>query len=343
MSIEKFLVPKPLSGGLILSYRCSGECKHCMYFGTPKWNNIWINQRDLEKILVKLSENIEASPYGPNNVSLNYGLHLTGGEPFLNYDILLKSVQIANEFQIPSLFVETNCFWCKTDELTKEKLTELRNNGLKGILISVNPFILEHIPFEKTERAIRLSKDIFGKNVMIYQLFYYYQFKGLGLKEKLPLEQYLKIMHIDDLQKKVELFKMGRAVYSLQHLYKKHPPSSFFNENCYSELVRNWHNHFDNYGNYIPGYCGGLSWGDIRDLDSLSNEGIDLEDFPVLKCLIRGSMKDLYHYVINNFEYQEVPDGYISKCHLCTDIRRKIALNTDKIKELNPREFYFHI
>jgi len=343
MILKKLLVPKPFSGGLILSYRCSGECKHCMYFGTPKWENIWISEKDLEIILEKLSEFIKPSPYGSENVSLNYGLHITGGEPFLNYNILLKSIQLGNELKIPSLFVETNCYWCKNDEITKEKLNELRRNGLKGILISVNPFILEHIPFEHTERAIKKSKDIFGNNVMIYQKYYYYQFKSLGIKEKFSIEQYLRKVDINDLQKKFELFQMGRAAYKLQDFYKKHPSNFFFKENCQLDLVRNWHNHFDNYRNYMPGYCGGLSWGNIRNLDSLCNEGINLDDFPVFRCLILGNMKDLYDYSVENFDFRENSDGYISKCHLCTDIRRKIVIETNKIKELKPREFYFHI
>jgi hypothetical protein len=314
-----------------------------MYFCSPKWDNFWINDKDLEAILEKLSGSIVSSPYGPENVSLNYGLHITGGEPFLNYNLLLKSIQIANEFQIPSLFVETNCYWCRNEESTKKTLNELKNIGLKGILISVNPFILEHVPFERTERAIRISKDIFGNNVIVYQKYYYHQFKSLEIKEKLSIEEYLKQIDINKLQKHVELFKMGRTVYNLQNLYEKYPPHYFFDENCTPELVRPWHNHFDNYGNYMPGYCGGLSWGKIRNLDSLCNEGIDLEEFPILKSLILGNLKDLHSFAVENFNYQDLTDGYISKCHLCLDIRRKIALETDKIKELNPREFYYHI
>ncbi|MFX1495498.1 MAG: hypothetical protein ACFFBZ_14535, partial [Promethearchaeota archaeon] len=73
--MKKFLVPKPYSGGLILSYKCSGECKHCMYFGSPKWNANWMDEKELEKTLRILSNFIASSPYGSNNVSLNNGLH----------------------------------------------------------------------------------------------------------------------------------------------------------------------------------------------------------------------------------------------------------------------------
>ncbi len=89
-----------------------------------------------------------ANPY----MSLNHGLHFSGGEPFLNFKLLLKAVEIAETLKIPSTFVETNCFWCKTDALIRERLQILKDNGLKGILISVNPFYTEYVPFERTDR-----------------------------------------------------------------------------------------------------------------------------------------------------------------------------------------------
>ncbi|MFX0041478.1 MAG: hypothetical protein ACFE8L_01080 [Candidatus Hodarchaeota archaeon] len=341
--MRRFYVPEPNSGGLILSYKCSGECKHCMYLCSPKWSNDWINKKDLESLLTNLSERIQPAPFGADNVSLNYGLHLTGGEPFLNYDLLLNSIEIANNLRIPSLFVETNCYWCQNDNVTKEKLLKLKKAGLKGILISVNPFILEYVPFEHTKRAIKFSTEIFGDNLMIYQIYYYHQFINLNINESLPLEKYLKLTSLNDLKRKVEFFWMGRAPYKLQELYKKYPLKQFLNENCASELVRSWHCHFDNYGNYMPGYCGGLSWGNVRQLNSLCDEGIDIDNYPILKALIFGKLNDLYSLAVERFGYKEIPEGYISKCHICFDIRRKMISKINEFKELKPIEFYIHI
>ena len=36
--------------------------------------------------------------------------------------------------------------------------------------------------------------------------------------------------------------------------------------------------------------------------------------------------------------YQERPEGYVSPCHLCLDIRRHLVERD--FEELNPREFY---
>ena len=118
----------------MLSYKCSASCRHCMYACSPKWESDWIKKDDLIYGLSKLSSSIKPSPLGGHSVSLNYGMHFTGGEPFLNFELLLGAVEIAERFQIPSTFVETNCFWCVDDEATREKLRLLKE--LLGILLS---------------------------------------------------------------------------------------------------------------------------------------------------------------------------------------------------------------
>lgn len=91
----------------------------------------------------------------------------------------------------------------------------------------------------------------------------------------------------------------------------------------------------DNYGNFVPGYCGGLSLGDARDLPALY-QGIALERRPVLKALLTD-LKDLYRLGLA-YGYQE-REGYISKCHLCLDIRRHLV-RRDEFPELQPATFY---
>jgi len=126
-------IPRPISGGLMLSYKCPVECRHCMYACSPKWAGNWITVDQLEKYLPQLAKVIKPSPYGRQYMSLNHGLHFSGGEPFLNFKLLLKAVEIADTLDVPSTFVETNCFWCKNDEFTRQRLQVLKENGLKWI------------------------------------------------------------------------------------------------------------------------------------------------------------------------------------------------------------------
>ncbi len=338
--MNSLLVPRPVSAGVFLSYKCSGECRHCMYACSPAWGADWIPERDLEKILIQLSDTILPNPLGSDRVGINYGLHFTGGEPFLNFDLLLKAVEMAHGFEIPSIFVETNSFWCINDEGTREKLLQLRNSGLDGILVSVNPFILEQVPFERTERAVRISREVFGENLIVYQDVFYHQFKDFDLRGRLSFEEYLQRVGVGGLRF-VELIPMGRAVYALEFLYRKFPAEHFFGESCGDSLTREWHVHVDNYGNYLTGYCGGLSLGDAGDLDSICG-GITLEDYPILEALVTD-LEKLYVLGVEDFGYTERGEGYISKCHLCLDIRKHIAQQTGEFKELSPREFYFRL
>lgn len=337
--VKKLSIPEPISGGLLLSYKCTSECKHCMYAGSAEWDADWISRKDAEKILTQLSGKIKPSPYGSDKVGVNYGLHFTGGEPFLNFGLLLECARIASQLQIPSTFVETNCHWCTSDEVTRNKLDQLKSAGLNGILISVNPFILEHIPFERTERALRCSTEVFGDNTMVYQEFFYHQFKKLGIKKTLPFEIYVDKAGLEGLYY-AELLPMGRLLYTLGHLFKRYPAKHFFSESCQQELERDWHVHVDNYGNYMTGYCGGISLGDARDM-SVLYQGIDLGDYPVLEALMTN-MKKLYK-LGKKLGYKESPEGYISKCHLCTDIRKHLIRQPAEFKELGPKKFYSQI
>ncbi len=341
----KIKIPSPISGGLILSYKCSAQCNHCIYACSPKWDADWISEENMERILDGLAGNILPNPNGPETTGLNYGLHFTGGEPFVNFDLLCRAVEIANELDIPSTFVETNGFWCANDKDTKEKMQTLYNKGLKGIMISVNPFYLEFVPFERTERAVRIALEVFGLNTMIYQIEYFKRFKEWGIKDQVSFKDYLMLENNNDLFRNVEFFVSVRAPYRLnkylEDLIPKHPPSYFFNMPCVPEFLRSWHNHFDNYGNYLPGYCGGLSLGSCLDLKNLLREGIEIEEYPILRFFVNNDMGGLFTFA-KEFGYKEPREGLFSKCHLCIDIRKHLVDRGD-FKELKPGQFYLYL
>jgi hypothetical protein len=311
-----------------------------MYACSPRWSEDWIKKEDAERVLTLLADKIRESPFGSDGISINSGLHFTGGEPFLNFSLLTELVRIAKRLDIPSTFVETSCFWCVDDDITRMRFKELKDAGLNGMLVSVNPFILEKVPFERTQRCIEISETVFGGNIIIYQELFYEIFRKLNLKNTLPFETFLRRMG-GNILSYVEMLPMGRAVYTLGRLYMRYPARQFFGKTCIDELTRGWHIHVDNYCNYMAGYCGGISLGDARNLDLLL-QGVDLEDKPILESLVTD-LKRLYDFGNKRFNYKELSDGYISKCHLCLDIRRHIAQQTEEFKELRPRKFYYQV
>ncbi|MHC4665977.1 MAG: hypothetical protein ACYS9T_08485 [Planctomycetota bacterium] len=337
--MKKLIVPEPVSAGLLLSYKCDSGCKHCMYACSPKWDANWVSEADMISYLSQLSGKIKPSSYGTKHVDLNSGLHFTGGEPFLNFDLLVKAVQIAHESGLPSTFVETNCNWCIDDDIAEDRLRQLRDAGLNGMMISVNPFVLEHVPFARTKRAITIGRKIFGKNTMVYQRFFYSQFMDLGLDGTLSFEDYIRKAGIEGLHY-AELIPMGRLPYKLAHLFARRKAKSFLSQSCRHQLTSPYHIHIDNYGNYIGGFCAGISLGDARQLDAIF-KGVDLDKRPVLKALVTG-MEQLYR-LGKEFGYEDLPDGYASACHLCMDIRKHLVRQTDEFQELAPRQIYFRI
>ena len=48
--MSRVRVPRPISGGLLLTYKCSAACRHCMYACSPKWRADWISGEDLEEL-----------------------------------------------------------------------------------------------------------------------------------------------------------------------------------------------------------------------------------------------------------------------------------------------------
>lgn len=44
----KIKAPPPASAGLMLSYKFSAECRHCMYACSPQWEGDWISTDDIE-------------------------------------------------------------------------------------------------------------------------------------------------------------------------------------------------------------------------------------------------------------------------------------------------------
>jgi hypothetical protein len=338
-------IPSPVSGGLILSYKCNASCRHCMYACNSRWKADWIREENLQKMLAQLAGKIQPAPGGPESIGLSHGLHFTGGEPFLNFELLCRATEIASEMGIPSLFVETNCVWSVNDEITREKLHILKERGLKGIMISVNPFYLEFVPFERTERAIRCALEVFGYNTFVYQVEYYRQFLEMGIRDTMPYDSYLELEKRTGSAMNTEFFMMGRAPFSLtgnlEGTFPRFPAGRLSGQSCSPEFLRSWHNHFDNYGNYMPGFCGGISLGDTRHLDEILECGIDLEKYPVLKFLILEDFHGLVQFA-GDYGYQVNDAGYYSKCHLCADLRRFLVAKDD-FAELEPKAFYSNL
>ena len=272
------------------------------------------------------------------------GFHLGGGEPFLDFDKLLRVQRLATEFGIPIEYVETNVGWCTSEEIANERFTQLKDAGLRCVLISSSPFHAEYIPLSRIITAVKVGYEVFGPNgVILWIPEFYRQLSEIRTDGLISLDEYIE--HVGKgvarvmLRSEYSLITGGRIGYELADLYERGPAECCQNDQCKPELLESGHVHFDPYGNLIPSFCAGISLGDARDLESLMNN-LDLNRLPIVQVLAESGPYALYEFAVRELGYQPLKKGYVGKCHLCVDVRRWIKSVTDEFAELATAEYY---
>lgn len=324
----------PQDIGVILSYRCQCACKHCLYNCGPAWRD-WISPDELRQLLTAVA-----------SLGDDTQVHITGGEPFLNFPLALQATMIAAELDIPR-YIETNAGWCTQPDQVRDRFETLRQAGLQAILISCSPFHAETIPPHRTFTAIDIAMRVFGSHrVMVYLPEWIDYIGRFDTHQTVPLERYIQAYGLEPagllFWDGYGLISGGRAGYQLGYLTDKCLPEEYQFQNCRAELLYAHHSHFDLYGNFIPSFCGGLSLGDWHELTRILSE-FSVGKYPALiAILIDKGPYGLYELAAREFDYHPLADGYAGKCHLCVDIRRHLV-QYDLFPELKPHEFYRQI
>jgi hypothetical protein len=270
-------------------------------------------------------------------------VHFTGGEPFLHFDLLLEGVRWAVDRGIVN-YVETSASWCIDDEDVIQRFAELKQAGMQAVLISCSPFHAEKIPPARTLRAVKASLEIFGsRGTIVYQPEYLQIIQLFDMDRPTPLSRYEQEFGVEEagriLWQGYGIISGGRSGYKLGHLVPKYPAESFAGMNCARDILFAHHSHFDLYGNYISGFCGGLTIGSWRELPHV------LKNFrtgcypPLIENLIEHGPYGLAQMAQEGHGYLPDHAGYTGKCHLCVDVRSHLVQVVD-FHELRPLRFY---
>ena len=329
--IEDTLMLCPSDVGIILSYQCQAACKHCLYNCGPTRRD-WMAESQLREVF----EAVLSLPQ-PAQV------HITGGEPFLRFDLLVEAVRLATELGIPR-YVETNAGWCVSESLATRRLTTLREAGLQALLISCSPFHAESIPPARTRLAYEKAVEVLGLDrVILYLPEWLRRIEQFGAEQPTSLRAYVEALGLADagrlLWQGYGLISGGRSGYELGYLADLRPADAFRGQDCRAEILYAQHSHMDLRGNFIPGFCGGLALGDWHDLSGLRVRFRNGQYPPLAGILVAGGPFALYEMVRHQTGYQPlaaeyvpqaaeyVPQaaGYAGKCHLCVDVRRALA------------------
>jgi hypothetical protein len=272
-----------------------------------------------------------------------FHLHITGGEPFLNFPLLLYAVEEAAKLGI-HCYAETDAGWCVDEKQVRKRFLILRQAGLQLILISCSPFHAEVISPRRTLLAVAMALEVFGpRRVIVYTSEWLDLFQRFSLDSTIPLEWYVDSFGLEPaglmFWEGYYLISGGRSGYRLGRYTDRKPASAFRYENCFKDILTAGQAHFDLYGNFIPGFCGGLSIGDWHSLpDLLANARSGW--FPqLISLLIESGPYGLAEMARKEHGYRPLRGGYAGKCHLCVDVRRHLHA-TGGFTELKPDGFY---
>jgi hypothetical protein len=271
------------------------------------------------------------------------GLWLTGGEPFLNFPLLLQAVGAASRFQIPC-YVETSAGWCLQGQLVYERFSQLRDAGLQAIVISCSPFHAAVIPLKRTLLAIAIALEVFGPDrVIVSRVEWLDQLRRFSFDEAIPLDQYIQsygrgpagVMFWEGYR----LIAGGRSGFRLGYLTQRRPVQAFEAENCLPEVLYPRQVFFDLFGNFIPSCCSGLSLGAWSQALHLREEFDPDNLSPLISILVKSGPYGLFTLARDQYEYKPQRSGYVGKCHLCVDVRHHLAMN-GIFPELAPQQYY---
>lgn len=322
-------VPPLRSGGLMLTYRCSSACRHCLYRCSPVRADRFIDLDTADRALAALTRERSLE-----------GIHLAGGEATLRMDLLLAVIRLAVRRGVPLDYLETNAAWCTDREVAQDGMRRLKEAGLHAVLVSASPYHNEFVPFHATRAAVEASRKVFGaRGTHVYTARAYEMLSALPGDGCHPLSEQLRAWGLeDDPQGALRVHPVvagGRAVEGLRSAWPAQPAAAFDGLDCYEELTSTSHFHLDPDGNLFTGICPGLVVANIDDL----HPGITVDSSPVFSCLATEGPLGLMRLALTRHGYVERPDGFVSRCDLCFDVRRHLQA-TGLYPELRPADLY---
>jgi hypothetical protein len=240
------------------------------------------------------------------------------------------------EGMLPLGKLETNGFWCKSDKLARERMTEIKNFGIDTLLISCDPFHQEFVPIEAVKMAERVGNEVFGEGVVKIgpRDFFDNPIEMMNLTEEEKTEVFRGVIEARPMR------MIGRAAQTLSHLVENHPKERFTNDRCGRKLLWKKSIHIDPHGYVFPSVCAGISIGNTMKTPlSKIHDEFEIGEHPMVRGLVERGPLPLMEEAIQA-GFADKKEGYSSKCHLCHEARA-FFWNTGMYRdEVAPEEAY---
>jgi len=301
--------------GIIVTYKCPAKCLHCCYSSSPNRSGAYMSKETADRIFTLLK-----------NMGC-YSVHIGGGEPFINFDGLLEVCKSAHEHRVSIDYIETNASWY-TDGGASDKLKKLISAGVDCLLISVDPFHNEFVPYAKIKNLLKCCREN-GMGTFLWQSRFERIVRQTDENKTHSLSEYENIFGRDFIKSVSESYGLGyngRALRILEKITKDKQPCEYFlkdNQNqCKDRITSLHHFHVDIDGNLIPPSCNGFR----ANIFDLCGGGLDREKYIYFTSVINGGLELLFREA-EALGFVPDEEGYASKCALCFDIKKYICGN----------------
>ena len=299
--------------GIMLTCWCSARCACCYLCCSPDRREEMTAREALET----WRQLVQASPHGCR-------VHLTGGEPFGNWERLIDVCRQAAAAGLgPLEKVETNGFWAVDERVIRSRLTDLDQAGMETLGISADPYHQQFVAIERCRLLARVAADVLGQDRVQVRWRDWLQ-EGCDTSDlSPPARRTLFAKYASRGRERL----CGRAAELVACDLPHKAPEEFADKPCRNSLLRGRHVHVAPGGLVMPGTCAGILLGRIgpdcsasRLWQSLTD---DLQSRPILAALAEhGPVGLLDRAKAQGFAPRP---GYAGKCHLCWDIRRFLA------------------
>jgi hypothetical protein len=249
---------------------------------------------------------------------------------------------VVKQINDSNLYLEhivTNCSWYQNQKLTLTILKELKQHGLRRLLLKVSPFQNENIPLKKVINVAQVA-DKLGINVMIWDNEVYPEVASFDTSKTHSLNKYIKKFGPDYMKKLAECFNVtfaGRTFNAYEKYLNKYGVNDILlsNKGCLVSFPTQNHFHVDMYGNFIFSHTNGVT----MSIDDIGKP-INPIKYPYLSILINGGVNSLYKLATQKYGFIPKPE-YLSKCHLCYEVRRFLVVDQHiDSPDLQPIGFY---
>jgi hypothetical protein len=287
---------------LLITYQCTFECEHCFVWGSP-WQSGTMTLAQIRQVLLQASETASIEK-----------IYFEGGEPFLYYAVMLKSVQAAAAMGF-KVGIVSNAYWANSREDAIAFLSPLRG-FIEDLTISSDLYHYSELMSQQAQNATSAAEEL-GIPASV-----------LCVAQPAEVEAVSSLGQLSD--GSAVMFR-GRAISKLA---RRVMPRAWdlFTSCPHEDLREPGRAHLDPLGNLHV--CQGISLGNVfgAPLKEIC-EKYDADAHPICGPLLAGGPVALVsEYALPHEE------KYADACHLCYEARRRLRERFPEI--LGPDQMY---